>query len=265
MKIHNKYNKWFEVILAQPHMCTLLASAELFNSLHGMSHPGIRATQRLVNSRYVWPSMNLDVRRWARSCPRCQRSKIHRHSTTPLAHPTSVSTEYSLVHCLHPMGVSTFWHVLIVLHDGPVPDSTADTVARAFIKFPVSGFRHLIVAGNSCHTYGQRLHSCLEPNTQHITNDLVERFHQQMKAALKASLTSGQTCCHWCCYSFEGRHGVWTGLWKLACDCPSCPLVDPASYVTQLTNTMRALWGVPARQSTQSRIDSALHFTSHLY
>ena len=33
----------------------------VFNSLHFLSHPGVRATQRLVTSRFFWPRMNADV------------------------------------------------------------------------------------------------------------------------------------------------------------------------------------------------------------
>ena len=56
----------------------------IFDVLHSMSHPGIRATQRLVTSRFVWPSINRDVRNWARACLQCQRTKVHRHNTAPL-------------------------------------------------------------------------------------------------------------------------------------------------------------------------------------
>ena len=42
-----------------------------FESLHGLSHPGIRATQRLITARYVWPGVNADVRRWTHSCIQC--------------------------------------------------------------------------------------------------------------------------------------------------------------------------------------------------
>ena len=37
----------------------------VFDSLHSLSHPGIRATQCLVADRFVWPNSNTDVRRWA--------------------------------------------------------------------------------------------------------------------------------------------------------------------------------------------------------
>ena len=57
----------------------------VFDSLHGLSHPGIRATQKLITARFVWPGINADVRRWTRSCVRCQRAKIQRHTNTPRA------------------------------------------------------------------------------------------------------------------------------------------------------------------------------------
>ena len=40
----------------------------VFDSLHSLSHPSIRATQRLITARYVWPNINQDVRNWAKCC-----------------------------------------------------------------------------------------------------------------------------------------------------------------------------------------------------
>ena len=55
----------------------------VFDALHSLSHPGIQATQRLLTSCYVWPGINADARKWARSCVQCQRAKIHQHTITP--------------------------------------------------------------------------------------------------------------------------------------------------------------------------------------
>ena len=57
---------------------------DIFNSLHGLSHPGIRATQKLVTTRFVWPSMNQDCRTWTRQCIHCQRCKVTRHVSSPV-------------------------------------------------------------------------------------------------------------------------------------------------------------------------------------
>lgn len=51
----------------------------IFNSLHGLSHPGIRATKKLITKRFIWPSINKDCKNWARQCIPCQRCKITRH------------------------------------------------------------------------------------------------------------------------------------------------------------------------------------------
>jgi hypothetical protein len=48
----------------------------IFAAVHGMAHPGIRATKRLVSSRYLWPNLSADVTAWCRECQPCQRAKI---------------------------------------------------------------------------------------------------------------------------------------------------------------------------------------------
>eukprot|EP00731_Ephydatia_muelleri_P009638 Em0005g224a len=48
----------------------------VFDVLHSLAHPGIRATQRLIVARFIWPNIHIDVRNWARTCLQCQRSKL---------------------------------------------------------------------------------------------------------------------------------------------------------------------------------------------
>lgn len=60
----------------------------VFDSLHDLSHPGMRATQQLITACFVWPGI---VCCWARSCISCQRTKIQKHimallSSFPLPH-----------------------------------------------------------------------------------------------------------------------------------------------------------------------------------
>ena len=45
---------------------------KVFDSFHSLSHPGIRATQRLIIAHYVWPGINTDVRKWVQACLQCQ-------------------------------------------------------------------------------------------------------------------------------------------------------------------------------------------------
>ncbi len=58
---------------------------QVFELLHSLAHPGIRATQHFLTSHYVWPKINTDVRKWARQCLQCQRNKVHRHTRAPLS------------------------------------------------------------------------------------------------------------------------------------------------------------------------------------
>ena len=51
----------------------------LFMALHGISHPGVRASRRLLSSRFVWPCLGKDVDLWTRLCLRCQQSKVQSH------------------------------------------------------------------------------------------------------------------------------------------------------------------------------------------
>ncbi|GFV20563.1 retrovirus-related Pol polyprotein from transposon 17.6 [Trichonephila clavipes] len=57
---------------------------EVFRSLHNLSHPGIRATKHLIQDRFVWPSMLKDIAKWTRCYIPCQRSKVQRHTVSPI-------------------------------------------------------------------------------------------------------------------------------------------------------------------------------------
>ncbi len=43
----------------------------VFEAIHGMAHPGIRATRRLIAARFLWPGMRSDIAAWCRSCLAC--------------------------------------------------------------------------------------------------------------------------------------------------------------------------------------------------
>jgi hypothetical protein len=51
----------------------------VFAAIHELAHPGIRATRRLIGSRYVWPQLAKDVAAWCRDCTTCQAAKVTRH------------------------------------------------------------------------------------------------------------------------------------------------------------------------------------------
>ena len=56
----------------------------VFDAIHGLSHPGGKASRKLVAAKFVWHGLKKDVRDWAAACMECQRSKVHRHTKAPL-------------------------------------------------------------------------------------------------------------------------------------------------------------------------------------
>ncbi|GFT85861.1 pol polyprotein [Nephila pilipes] len=47
----------------------------IFSQFHNMSHPGIRATTKLIRSRFVWKSIGKDCSIWSKYCIPCQKTK----------------------------------------------------------------------------------------------------------------------------------------------------------------------------------------------
>jgi hypothetical protein len=59
---------------------------QVFEHLHRATHPGKRATRRLISSRYVWKGLSTDITAWAKACLGCQRAKVHCHVQVPVHH-----------------------------------------------------------------------------------------------------------------------------------------------------------------------------------
>ncbi len=116
----------------------------VFDSLHSLSHPGVRAKQRLITSRYVWPGINTHIRNWAQAC---QRSKVQRHTVSTCATPDARFTEIHL-DLVGPLPPSQGYKYLLICDDRftrwpetfPVTDTTAAMVARAFVAGWVASF-----------------------------------------------------------------------------------------------------------------------------
>ena len=50
----------------------------VFDTIHGLSHPSIRTTQKLLTDRYVWHGIRKQVGNWAKNC------QGQRHVKAPL-------------------------------------------------------------------------------------------------------------------------------------------------------------------------------------
>ncbi|GFU49710.1 transposon Tf2-9 polyprotein [Trichonephila clavipes] len=71
---------------------------DAFSAMHNLSHPGIRRSVHLMKQRFVWPSISSHVAKWARHCLACQKSKIHRHTRSPLSSFQEPSQRFDHVH-----------------------------------------------------------------------------------------------------------------------------------------------------------------------
>ena len=56
----------------------------VFDAIHGLSHPSIRATRKLVASKFVWYGLQKQVGLWTKQCLACQKAKIQRHVKAPI-------------------------------------------------------------------------------------------------------------------------------------------------------------------------------------
>lgn len=177
----------------------------VFNTIHRLAHPGVKATVKLVKQRFVWPGIDADCRHWARACVECQRAKITRHVTAPLGSFSLPSRRFEHVHldliimpysegfryCLTCIDRFTRWPEVV-----PLENQEAETVARAFYTHWIARFGTPLRITTD---QGRQFESCLFKQLNYLTgtnhlrttayhpsaNGMVERSHRQLKAAIK--------------------------------------------------------------------------------
>ena len=182
----------------------------VFDQLHGLSHPGVRASARLVSSRFVWHGLNRDVSMWARKCMACQRAKVHLHTRSgvdriPVPDARFETIHVDLVGPLPPSQGAT--HLLTVVdrftrwpEAFPISDTTTKNIAKTLISGWVSRFGtpSVVVSDRGPQFVSQlwsEIAQLLGIQLRQTTayhpqlNGMVERFHRTLKASLTARLT----------------------------------------------------------------------------
>ena len=182
----------------------------VFDKIHGLSHSGVRPTQKAIAQRFVWNGMKRDIRKWCKECPDCQASKIHRHTRSPLTERLPPSDRFCSLHVdlVGPLPESQGMTYLFTIIDRftrwpeaiPVPDAHASTCASALLHHWVARFG---VPVDITSDRGRQFTSVLwtqlnmllgvQANTTTAyhpqANGMVERLHRQLKASLKARTT----------------------------------------------------------------------------
>ena len=188
----------------------------VFNSLHSLSHPGIKSTLRLIKSRYFWPDMDRSIRKWCRECLSCQYSKIHRHTKSEVSKFDLPSTRFQTIHIdivgplpavpnpSDPYSISPYRYLLTCIDRAtrwieaqPLADITAQSIAKAFVNIWIARFGvplHVITDRGS--QFESEMFSelasvvgfhRLRTTAYHPqSNGMIERVHRTIKGALRA-------------------------------------------------------------------------------
>jgi cleavage and polyadenylation specificity factor subunit 1 len=182
---------------------------QVFNSLHSLSHPGVKATQKMVKQRFVWKNILRDCASWCRSCIQCQKSKVGRHTKAPLRNFSLPTSRFAHVHIdvVGPLPLIRGKRYLLTCIDRftrwpeaiPIEDQTAEVVTRAFLEGWIARFgvpeiittdRGTNFQSNLFCTFSRFLGADKVRTTAYHpqANGMVERFHRQLKAALMTRL-----------------------------------------------------------------------------
>lgn len=182
----------------------------VFDVVHGLSHSGVRPTQRAITARFVWHGMKRDIRRWCKECHDCQSSKIHHHVRAPIVTREPPDGRFRSLHVdiVGPLPVSEGMEYLFTVIDRftrwpeviPMQNARAETCIRAFIRHWVArfGVPQDITSDRGpqfVSNLWKELHRLLGISAHTTTayhpqaNGMIERLHRQLKASLKARTT----------------------------------------------------------------------------
>ena len=181
----------------------------VFSSIHRVSHPGKRASRRLISRSFVWEFLSKDVNLWAQSCLDCQRSKIQTHVKSPVLHIPVPGRRFSHIHVdlVGPLPQSNGFSYLFTIIDRstrwpeavPLQSTTAEECAKVLLRswIPIFGVPAVITSDRGAQ-FTSSVWSALckflgivhSPTTSFHpqSNGIVERFHRQLKVSLRSRL-----------------------------------------------------------------------------
>ncbi len=180
---------------------------KVFDVVHGLSHPSIRSTIKIIKAKFVWHSMAKDIKEWSQSCDACQRCKVLRHTKTEIGSFPQPQRRFSHIHVdiVGPLPPSNGFRYLFTITDRstrwpeatPMEDATTNSCAAALLSSWISRFglpEHITSDRGSAFTsslwasltqlLGIQLHHTTAYHPQ--ANGMIERWHRTLKASLMA-------------------------------------------------------------------------------
>ena len=197
---------------------------QVFSNLHGLGHPSHRATKPLINTRFVWHGMNIDIAKWCRFCKGCQTAKISRHNNPVFGKFDEPTESFDHIHIdiVGPLPYADGFRYLLTCVDRftrwpeaiPLVDIRAETVADAFFSGWIARFgTPATISRDRGAQFESKLWDGLcdqfgivrNPTTSYHprSNGMVERFHRQLKAIIVCQyctrftecMDNNTTCC----------------------------------------------------------------------
>jgi cleavage and polyadenylation specificity factor subunit 1 len=244
---------------------------QIFLHFHSLGHPGIRATRRLISSRFVWPHMASDLNQWSRECLSCQKAKIHTHISPPSQPIPIPSRRFSHIHIdlVGPLPPSQgHTHILTIidrttrwLEAVPLSSTSSKNCAEALISSWISrfGIPHTITSDRGSQFTSSIWHSLsFLLNISHIhttafhpqSNGLIERVHRTLKASLTARCATPDWVSHlpWFLLSFRSTphdksnlspaEAVFGSPLILPAQFPISPEDSSRQFLSKLSNTL---------------------------
>ncbi|BHF59637.1 hypothetical protein SprV_0100259800 [Sparganum proliferum] len=247
--------------------------------------------------------MHKDLKAWTLACIACQQSKIQRHNKAPIGTFPGPGARFSHVHLdiVGLLSLSNGCSYLLTCVDRftrwpeaiPLPDIAAPTVVKALLSrwVAIFGAPSTITTDRGAQFESNLFQSllfslgCARIRTtayRPAANGMVERFHRQLKASLRAADDPENWTDHLPLVLFGTR-----SVLKPDLDCSVAELVfgatvrlpgemispiprgaveDPTNLLHRLRQFMRALYPVPPRSSASpSYLEKDLATCSHVF